>query len=74
MSEMMARVGRRSIVQAAGAAALGALFRITEQPASAQLLRTGGVNRNSAPSQLKITDMRAIREAGKETSHEEGCG
>jgi hypothetical protein len=43
----------------AGTAALGGLA--AGQPAGAQSPQPGGVNRNSAPSQLRITDMRAIR-------------
>jgi len=37
------------------------MFRFVEQPAGAQQPETRPVNRNSAPSQLRITDMRAIR-------------
>ena len=48
-------IKRRNLLgMAAGAAALGGL-------AAGQSPRPGGVNRNSAPSQLRITDMRAIR-------------
>ena len=51
---------RRNMVgMVAGTAALGSF--LAEQPAGAQSPRPGGVNRNSAPSQLRITDMRAIR-------------
>src|SRR5215472_9556951 len=56
-------VNRRSMLGrlTAGAAAAGSLFQLSK-PASAQAPRPGGgFNRNSAPSQLKITDMRAIR-------------
>jgi L-alanine-DL-glutamate epimerase-like enolase superfamily enzyme len=52
---------RRLFERAAGAAALGSMFRFAEQPAGAQPPAARPVNRNSAPSQLKITDMRAIR-------------
>jgi L-alanine-DL-glutamate epimerase-like enolase superfamily enzyme len=52
---------RRFLHGAAGAAALGSVFRFVESPADGRPLQAGGVNRNSAPSQLKITDMRAIR-------------
>jgi L-alanine-DL-glutamate epimerase-like enolase superfamily enzyme len=52
---------RRIFEMMAGAAAAGSLFKTVEQPAGAQSPQTGGVNRNSAPSQLRITDMRAIR-------------
>ncbi len=56
--------GRRWLLKsAAGAAALGSAFKFTQKDASAQAPRPGGVNRNSAPSQLKITDMRACRVA-----------
>src|SRR3974377_1936997 len=51
---------RRSIFRrAAGAAMFGPLFKATEGSASEQQT----VNRNSAPSALKITDMRACRVA-----------
>ncbi len=43
------------------AAAAGAAFKFVDRPANAQPVQAGGVNKNSAPSQLKITDMRAIR-------------
>src|ERR1035437_2159646 len=43
----------------AGTAALGGFAG--GQAAGAQSPQSGGVNRNSAPSQLRITDMRAIR-------------
>ena len=62
MSDDKMGVKRRSVLGVtAGTAALGAMFNIVEQPASAQTPQSGGVNRNSAPSQLRITDMRAIR-------------
>jgi L-alanine-DL-glutamate epimerase-like enolase superfamily enzyme len=55
-----AGVTRRSMFRAAAAAAaLGPLFKATEGSVSAQQ----AVNRNSAPSTLKITDMRACRVA-----------
>lgn len=55
-----ARLSRRSIFRSAAAAAMfGPLFKATEGSVSAQ----EGVNRNSAPSTLKITDMRACRVA-----------
>ena len=51
---------RRSIFRRAAAAAIfGPLFKATEGSASAQQ----AVNRNSTPSTLKITDMRACRVA-----------
>jgi L-alanine-DL-glutamate epimerase-like enolase superfamily enzyme len=52
---------RKLLERAMGAAALGSAFKFVERPASGQPIQAGGVNRNSAPSQLKITDMRAIR-------------
>ena len=53
-------IQRRSMLgMVAGTAALGGLA--AEQAAGAQSPQPGGVNRNSAPSQLRITDMRAIR-------------
>jgi len=53
---------RRSMLgMASGTAAMGAMFNIVEEPADAQAPQTGGFNSNSAPSQLRITDMRAIR-------------
>ena len=55
-----ARPTRRSVFRSAAAAAmLGPLFKGTEGSISAQEV----VNRNSAPSTLKITDMRACRVA-----------
>jgi L-alanine-DL-glutamate epimerase-like enolase superfamily enzyme len=54
------RLTRRSIFRSAAAAAMfGPLFKATEGSVSAQET----VNRNSAPSTLKITDMRACRVA-----------
>ncbi len=44
--------------KAAALAAFGPLFRLTGPASAAQ---SGGVNRNSAPADLKITDMRACR-------------
>ncbi len=52
---------RRLLERAMGAAALGSAFKFVDRPASGQPVQAGGVNRNSAPSALKITDMRAIR-------------
>ena len=43
----------------AGTAALGGL--LADAAVGAQAPQAAGVNRNSAPSQLRITDMRAIR-------------
>ena len=54
------RLTRRSMFRSAAAAAMfGPLFKATEGSVSAQ----EKVNRNSAPSTLKITDMRACRVA-----------
>ncbi len=56
------RVSRRTLItKAMGFAALGSALRFGETKASGLPLQSGGVNRNSSPSQLKITDMRAIR-------------
>ena len=56
----LTQLSRRSMFQRAAAAAMfGPLFQATEGTVSAQ----DGVNRNSAPSTLKITDMRACRVA-----------
>ena len=55
-------IGRRRLLEnMAGAAALGSIFKLVDRPANGQPMQAGGVNRNSAPSQLRITDMRAIR-------------
>ena len=54
------RLTRRSVMRGAAAAAMfGPLFKASEGSVSAQQ----NVNRNSAPSTLKITDMRACRVA-----------
>src|ERR1039457_6511110 len=53
-------MSRRTMLRSAAAAAmLGPLFKATQGSVSAQ----SRVNRNSAPSGLKITDMRACRVA-----------
>ena len=52
---------RKLIERALGATAVGSIFKFVDRPANGQPIQAGGVNRNSAPSQLKITDMRAIR-------------
>jgi L-alanine-DL-glutamate epimerase-like enolase superfamily enzyme len=58
------RFSRRALLErATGAAALASAFKFAERGATAQRPATAGVNRNSAPSQLKITDMRACRVA-----------
>jgi L-alanine-DL-glutamate epimerase-like enolase superfamily enzyme len=50
------RFGRRTLL--AGAGAFAGLLKMTEGGAGAQQARA--LNRNSAPSQLRITDMRAV--------------
>ena len=53
------RLSRRNFVRrAAGAGALASIFKLTEGRGAAQSAQRP-VNRNSAPSDLKITDMRA---------------
>jgi len=61
MRSIRARIlSRRKLFrQTAASAIFGPLFQVTRGEATAQ----GPVNRNSAPSQLKITDMRACRVA-----------
>ena len=60
MSNPNSGILRRSIFRMmAGTAALTPL--LADQTAAGQPLQSGGVNKNSAPSQLRITDMRAIR-------------
>ncbi len=54
---------RRFLARAARLAALGPAFRLAEDTAQARTAQSTSVNRNSAPSRLKITDMRAIRVA-----------
>lgn len=62
MSSEDTGIERRSIFKmVAGSAALGAMLNTSGESANAEPLQTGGVNKNSAPSQLRITDMRAIR-------------
>jgi len=57
-------ISRRNLIaQTLGCTALGAAFRLVEGSAAEQAQKAGEVNRNSAPSHLKITDMRAIRVA-----------
>src|SRR4030095_384287 len=41
-------------------AAFAGIFKMTEGAAGAQVRKQTGFNRNSAPSQLKITDMRSV--------------
>lgn len=53
------RLSRRRLL--GGAAACGSLLKSAESPAGAQSPQPGGVNSNSAPSKLRITDMRACR-------------
>ncbi len=52
---------RKMMAHILGGATAAAALRWTDRPVAAQPIAAGGVNRNSAPSQLKITDMRAIR-------------
>ncbi len=52
---------RKLFERALGGAALASAFKFVDRPANGQPIQTARVNRNSAPSQLKITDMRAIR-------------
>jgi len=59
MSNPQAGIKRRSLFKLAAGAACGSL--LTDRPAEAQAPRSGSFNRNSAPSQLRITDMRFIR-------------
>jgi len=62
--ENHARVSRRSLLQRAWAlAAFGPLFKMTKPASASQAPASGSVNRNSAPSDLRITDMRACRVA-----------
>jgi L-alanine-DL-glutamate epimerase-like enolase superfamily enzyme len=49
-------IGRRGFM----AAGLAGLFKLTEPKADAQTNPARPLNRNSAPSQLKITDMRSV--------------
>ena len=56
MSDKSKSISRRNILQAStGAAALAAGTTLSAAPQA-----SSGVNRNSAPSDLKITDMRAV--------------
>ena len=49
---------RRLMAQCAG---LAGMFKLTEDKGSAQpQTKAAGFNRNSAPSQLRITDMRSV--------------
>ena len=60
MSNPKSGIQRRSMFQMmAGTAAIGSV--LADQATDGQALQSGGVNKNSAPSQLRITDMRAIR-------------
>jgi L-alanine-DL-glutamate epimerase-like enolase superfamily enzyme len=51
---------RKALKRAAGAGLAAGLFKLTEPAADAQAQSSRPVNTNSAPSNLKITDMRAI--------------
>ena len=53
------QLSRRGLL--AGGAAFAPMLTLGEVDAAAQAPQPGGFNRNSAPSQLKITDMRACR-------------
>src|SRR5690242_18357384 len=60
MSKPKSGVTRRGLFGSmAGAAGLGLL--LADRRADGKPLQSGGVNKNSAPSQLRITDMRSIR-------------
>lgn len=62
MENSRSHMSRRKLLErAAGLAGLGSALNLVDVPADAQPLQAGGVNKNSAPSDLKITDMRAIR-------------
>src|SRR6476661_8967205 len=52
------RISRRKWF--AGAASLAGMFKMTESPASPQAAASKPLNRNSAPSQLRITDIRSV--------------
>jgi len=65
------KLSRRSMLQqAAAASALGAIFKMTEAPVAAQqgqvgvrgaeTVHYGSINKYSAPSDLRITDMRVV--------------
>ena len=55
-------ISRRSILKRVAATAmLGPLFQATRGTMSAQVRQGGNINRNSSPSALKITDIRACR-------------
>ncbi len=56
---MRTRVSRRGLL--GGLATSGALVKFAERGASARNSQPASFNRNSAPSDLKITDMRACR-------------
>src|SRR5581483_3815133 len=60
MSNPKSGVSRRGLFRkAAGVAAAGSV--LAARRAEGEPMQAGGVNRNSAPSQLRITDMRFIR-------------
>ncbi len=50
---------RKMLRQIGGTAMMASIFKFTEEPSAAQGRPGGGVNRNSAPSGLRVTDMRA---------------
>ena len=53
----MPRMNRRKLL---ASAAFAGLFKAVESPSGAQSGTQSGVNRHSAPSQLRITDMRSV--------------
>jgi L-alanine-DL-glutamate epimerase-like enolase superfamily enzyme len=53
----MPRMNRRKLL---ASAAFAGLFKAVESPSGAQSGKQSGVNRHSAPSQLRITDMRSV--------------
>ena len=53
------RLSRRGLL--AGGAAFGPMLKLAERDAVARDRQPGSINKNSAPSKLRITDMRACR-------------
>jgi len=53
------RLSRRGLL--AGGAAFGPMLKLAERDAVARYRQPGSINKNSAPSKLRITDMRACR-------------
>lgn len=59
---MSLNISRRKLLhRTAGAFGAGSLLKLVEKDGTAQQPKPGGFTRMSAPSQLKITDMRACR-------------